>query len=107
VKRIWVSAKNRQGLELIHQVLADHFKQDLVRGEICLSPADARVRALLFGINAVEDERIDDNGQFILQLNVPYRDLMQMVSRESVPQQLVLPADYKAPQEDWMRASNE
>lgn len=107
VKRIWVSAKNRQGLELIHQVLADHFKQDLVRGEIRLSPADARVRALLFGINAVEDERIDDRGQFILQLNVPYRDLMQMVSRESVPQQLVLPADYKAPQEDWMRASNQ
>ena len=45
VKRIWVSAIHKQGMELIHQVLADYFRQDLVKGVLCLSPADGRIRA--------------------------------------------------------------
>ncbi|MCW8933659.1 MAG: GTPase HflX [Gammaproteobacteria bacterium] len=97
VKRIWVSAIQNKGLDLIHQVLADHFKQDVVQGSLCLSPAEGRVRALLYGINAVEDEQINDQGQFILQINIPRRDLLQMASRESVSEHLLLPDDYVAP----------
>jgi len=106
VKRIWVSAKNKQGLDLLHQVLADYFKQDVVQGDLHLSPANARVRALLYGINAIEDEQIDEQGQFVLRINISRRDLMQMISRESVPEQLVLPEGYIAPQDDWVKASN-
>jgi len=97
VKRIWVSAIEGKGLDLVHQVLADYFKQDVVKGIISLSPADARVRALLYGIKAVENEQINDQGQFILQINIPRRDLLQMASRESVPEHLLLPVDYVAP----------
>ena len=97
VKRIWVSAIENKGLDLIHQVLADHFKQDVVQGALHLSPAEGRVRALLYGINAVEEEQIDDQGQFILQINISRRDLLQMASRESVPEHLLLPDDYVAP----------
>ena len=106
VKRIWVSAKEKQGLELVHQVLADHFKQDLVKGRLNISPANGRVRALLYGINAVESEEIDEEGQFIVQLNIPRRDLMQMASRESVPEHLLLPEGYEPPQEEWLATSN-
>ena len=95
VKRIWVSAQQKQGLDLVHQVLADYFKQDLVTGELDLSPADARIRALLYGINAVESEKIDTAGRFALQLNIPYKDLMQMASRESVDGALLLPQGYQ------------
>jgi len=104
VKRIWVSAQYKQGLDLIHQVLADYFKQDLVTGALYLSPAEARIRALLYGINAVESEQIDDAGQFILQLNITYRELMQMASRESVDQELLLPEGYQPPHLDEMLA---
>lgn len=96
VKRIWVSAINNQGLELIHQVLADYFMQDQVKGELHVTPANARVRALLYGINAVEHEQIDDAGQFILQINISRRDLLQMASRESVAEQLLMPEGYEA-----------
>ncbi len=94
IKRIWVSAIENQGLDLIHQALSDYFKQDLIKGSLCLSPADGRVRALLYGINAVDDERVDEQGQFILQINIPRRDLLQMASRESVPEHLLLPEKY-------------
>lgn len=97
VIRIWVSAIQNKGLDLIHQVLADYFKQDVVQGALCLSPAEGRVRALLYGINAVESEQVNDQGQFILQINVSRRDLLQMASRESVSEHLLLPDDYVAP----------
>jgi len=97
VRRIWVSAIEKQGLDLIHQVLAEYFKQDLVKGSLSLSPADGRIRALLYGINAVEDEQVSDNGEFVLQISVPRRDLLQMASREAIPEHMLLPEGYVAP----------
>lgn len=100
VRRIWVSAIKGQGMELIHEVLGEYFRQDVVKGVLCLSPADARIRALLYGISAVESEQIDELGQFVLQINIPRRELMQMVSREGVDPSEVLPDDYVAPLAD-------
>ena len=91
VTRIWVSAKTGEGLELIQQVLGETFRQDQVRGMICLGPEHARVRALLYDIAAVDSEQIDSAGNYLLSLNIPRRDLMQMISRENIPQQLVMP----------------
>ncbi len=78
-------------------MLAEYFKQDLVKGSLSLSPADGRIRALLYGINAVEDEQVSDNGEFVLQISVPRRDLLQMASREAVPEHMLLPEGYVAP----------
>ncbi len=100
VKRIWVSAIHKQGMDLIHQVLADYFRQDVVKGVLCLTPAEGRIRALLYGINAIEDEQIDEAGQFVLQINIPRRELMQMASREGIDEQLLLPADDVPPLAD-------
>ena len=106
VKRIWVSAQQKLGLDLVHQVLAEHFAQDIVQGRLNLSPANGRIRALLYGINAVESETVDEAGQFILQINTPRRDLMQMASRESVPEHLLLPEGYATPKDAWLVAGN-
>lgn len=102
VKRIWVSAQQKLGLDLIHQVLSEYFTQNLVTGVLTLSPADARIRALLFGINAVESEQTGETGQFILQINIPYRELMQMASRESLEAHLLFPEGYQPPNLDEM-----
>jgi len=107
VKRIWVSAQHKQGLDLGHQVLAEHFEQDTVQGRLSRSQANGRIRALLYGINAVEKEEIDEAGQFILQINTSKRDLMQMASRESVPEHLILPEGYEVPQDAWLVAAND
>ena len=102
VKRIWVSAQQKLGLDLIHQVLSDYFAQNLVTGVLTLAPADARIRALLFGINAVESEQTGETGQFILQINIPYRELMQMASRESLEAHLLFPEGFQPPNLDEM-----
>ena len=91
VKRVWVSAKTGAGMDLLEQVLADYFKQDQVRCHISLTPAQARIRALLYGIGAVESEELDADGNTLLGINVARRELLQMASRENIPQELLIP----------------
>lgn len=90
VKRIWISAENDLGLDQLKDLLLERFKQDLVQSEICLSPAEARIRALLFDIGAIKNESIDEKGNSILQLSIARRDLNQLVSREGLDIELFL-----------------
>jgi len=84
VKRIWVSAAKNAGLDQLKNVLMQRFKQDLVQTEICLSPAEARIRALLFDLGAIKKETTDESGNSVLQLSVARRDLKQLASREGL-----------------------
>lgn len=84
VKRVWVSAQENMGLDQLRELLLAKFKQDLVETEICLSPADARVRALLFDLGAIKNESTDEKGNSILQLSVARRDLNQLMSQEGL-----------------------
>lgn len=91
VKRIWVSAKTGAGLEQLKQVLVEYFWQDQLTGTICLAPDQARIRALLYGIHAVQSEEIDSAGNYLLQINIARRELLQLASRENIPQEVLIP----------------
>ncbi len=84
VKRIWLSVESGQGIELLRQTLIDLFREQMVEGELSLLPADARLRARLFEIGAIRNERIDEEGRFLLQISISRRDLNQLESREQV-----------------------
>ena len=101
VQRVWVSAQTGAGIDLLTEVLADYFTQDQVKGDICLSPQQARIRALLYGMSAVQSEQIDAEGNACLSINVARKDLMQMVSREDIPLALVLPESDKQNELAW------
>lgn len=91
VKRVWISAEKNLGLNELKNVLLEKFRQDLLIGELCLSPAQARTRALLFDLGAIKNERVDDNGNSWLQLSVSRRDLNQLASREGIAIESLLP----------------
>jgi GTP-binding protein HflX len=84
VKRIWLSVESGEGLELLKQTLIDLFREQMVEGKLSLSPADARLRAKLFDIGAIRKETIDEQGRFLLQINISRRDLNQFESREQI-----------------------
>ncbi|HEY9052300.1 MAG TPA: ribosome rescue GTPase HflX [Gammaproteobacteria bacterium] len=91
VTRIWVSAKTGAGMDMVRDVLAEYFRDDMVKGEISLKPEQARIRALLYGLGAVTSESVDDEGNTWLMMSVARRDLMQLVSRENIPVDVVIP----------------
>jgi GTP-binding protein HflX len=90
VKRIWLSVESGEGIDLLQQTLIDLFREKMVEGELTLSPADARIRARLFEIGAIRQERIDDEGYFLLQISISHRDLKQFESREQIPLESML-----------------
>jgi GTP-binding protein HflX len=85
VKRIWLSVESGEGIDLLKQTLIDMLREQMVEGDLSLSPADARVRAKLFEIGAIRNESIDDEGRFLLQISISRRDLNQFESREHIP----------------------
>ena len=84
VKRIWLSVASGDGIDLLKQTLIDQFREKMVEGKLVLSPSDARIRARLFEAGAIREEKIDDDGKFLLQISMSRRDLNQFESREHI-----------------------
>jgi len=90
-RRIWLSAQNGEGLELLRQELARFFKKEMVVGSITLLPAQARLRALLFELGAVRHESVDDSGRYVLEVSIARRDLHRLARRENISPDLLMP----------------
>ena len=91
VKRVWLSAVTGEGIDLLKQALVDYFRNEMVSGEISLQPAQARIRALLFELGAVQSETVDDQGCFHLNVCLAKRDLTQLAQREHMTMNDLLP----------------
>lgn len=84
VKRIWLSVESGDGIGLLKQTLIDLFREQMIEGQLILSPADARLRAKLFEAGVIRQESIDEEGHFQLQISISDRDLKQFESREQI-----------------------
>lgn len=82
LQRVWLSAATGEGVELLQQALSDYFQREMVKTAIQLKPAQAKLRALLFALGAVQKEAVDENGEFHLDILIARRDLDQLVQRE-------------------------
>lgn len=90
-KRVWLSAKTGEGIDLLKQILIEYFREDVLTGQIQLKPAQAKIRAQLFELGVVQSESIDDEGGFILNVRISGRDYQQLIQREGLPEDLLLP----------------
>ena len=84
IKRIWLSAETGAGVDLLIEALAKYFREEMVQGSLGLQPDQARLRALLYDIGAVQAEDVDENGLTQLKLRISRRDLNQLASKEKL-----------------------
>jgi len=82
VKRIWLSAQTGDGLDLLRETLKNHFREEMVQGEITLHPEKSRLRAALYALGAVQHEEVDDNGNIRLRCRLSKKELNQLSSKE-------------------------
>lgn len=80
---VWLSAHTGQGCELLQQAISELLSEELIEGELILSPAEGRLRARLFAQNAVGGEHHLDDGSHVLALRVPASDLLRLLSAEN------------------------
>ncbi|UTW47962.1 ribosome rescue GTPase HflX [Bacterioplanoides sp. SCSIO 12839] len=88
---VWLSAREREGFELLNQAIAELLGEDLFAEEICLKPADAKLRAMLYDMGAIREERYADNGDMLLQIRMQRQDFRRALARSGLDEQRFLP----------------
>jgi GTP-binding protein HflX len=82
--RIYVSAQNNLGLDLLLDYLGNYFAGHMFRGELTLQPKHARLRAKLYADKAIQQENITEEGNFSLTVAIDQRLLDQYLREEGL-----------------------
>jgi GTP-binding protein HflX len=82
--RIYVSARERLGLDMLLEYLGNYFAGQMFRGKLTLQPRHARLRAKLYADKAILEENITDEGNFCLNVSIDQRRLDQYLREESL-----------------------
>ncbi|MDG9925577.1 MULTISPECIES: ribosome rescue GTPase HflX [unclassified Pseudomonas] len=86
-ERVWLSARDGKGLELLRQAVAELLGEDLFVGTLRLPQRLGRLRAQFFALNAVQSEAHDEAGDTLLAIRLPRAELNRLVSREGLKPQ--------------------
>ncbi len=81
VWRVWLSAQDGRGADLLLEALAEHFHQAHVRALLRLDPGDGKLRALFFELGGIERETFTEQGGWELEVNIPEREYRRMLSQ--------------------------
>lgn len=83
-QRVWLSAREGEGLDLLRQAIAELLGEDLFVGTLCLPQRLGRLRAQFFELGAVQEETHDERGASLLSVRLPRIELNRLVSREGL-----------------------
>ena len=83
--RVWVSAYTGQGLDLLHEAVAELLGDEIVHAIISLRHEQSRLRASLFEEKAVLSEHYNDQGQCVVEVRLQSGDFDRILKRSQVP----------------------
>ena len=80
--RVWISAQQGLGLDLLAQAIAERLGDDIVQERIQLDYAEARLRAQFYAAGAVLGEQIGEDGRQQLEVRLQRSDFNRLLKRE-------------------------
>lgn len=83
-QRVWVSAQNKQGLDLLVQAIDELLTDDIYVGTLRLPPSLSKLRARFFEINAVQEEQVDEKGNYLLTIRLTQIELNRLLAKEQM-----------------------
>ncbi len=81
---VWLSAKTGAGTDLLLAAVAELLGREMIENTLVLAPEQARFRARLHALNAVQNEVYAEDGEMNLQLKMSKIDLLRIVSSEGL-----------------------
>ncbi len=82
--RVWVSAVDGRGMNLVIDAVRERLAEDVIRGHLHLTAAEGRLRASLYEENGVVAEEPDREGGWLLTLAMPRRRFLSVCRREEM-----------------------
>jgi len=71
--RVWISALNGAGLDLLEQAIGECLAGEIVATQVTLGPKNSELRAQLHSQKLVTHEELTDEGNWVLDLRLPQR----------------------------------
>ncbi len=81
---VWLSAAQKQGLDLLSQALAELLSRRVFLGSVRIASHMGRLRARFHSANAVLDEQYLEDGSCELRIRLPEADLNRILAAEAV-----------------------
>jgi len=78
--RVWVSAENDQGLDLIYQAIQKWLLGPVIHCCIRLKPYEGSLRSKLYELQVVQSEKFADNGDMYLEVKLQYTDYKRLLA---------------------------
>jgi GTP-binding protein HflX len=83
--RVWVSARDGSGLDVLLGAIGELVGNDMVARELVLAPGQGRLRAALYRLGAVRDEHYGSDGAAHVSVRLPRADWERLVASEGAP----------------------
>jgi len=93
IRRVWLSARTGQGLELLGAAIAECLGGDQLRRRVRLGPAEGGLRAWFFSHAQVLAELHTDQGGWQLEVQVARPELERLLRREPTLRERLAPPD--------------
>jgi GTPase len=68
--KVWISAKTGAGLDLLRELIAIQLQGAIIEEEIFIKASEAKLRAKLYQLNAVLEEKVCDEGGWLLRIKL-------------------------------------
>jgi GTP-binding protein HflX len=82
--QVWVSAATGEGLDLLREALRQHLDRETVAGTLKLAATEGRLRARLFELDAVREERLGESGEWLIDVELSRHRFDQLCRREGL-----------------------
>ena len=82
-KRIWLSSKTGNGIDLVIESLKEFFGQEFVHCWVKLNPSDAKMRAKFYELGVVVAESDPEDGGFLIEVSMQKHRLEEIVPSQS------------------------
>ena len=69
--RVWLSAQQGQGMELLKQAISELLAKQMLNADLRVPPSQGRLRGALYNLNSISSEDFDEQGNWLLSVNVP------------------------------------
>ena len=90
-RAVWLSATSGEGIDILLDAIESRLKPRQVHGFLRLEAAQGRQRAKLFEMGAVINESVNEEGGWLVEVNLAERDLQRFLKRENLSADILEP----------------
>ena len=80
--RVWLSAQQGIGIDLLFTALAERLGKQVVRHTLKIPPSYGKIRGAFYQLNCIADEQYDDEGNCLLNIKLPIREWNRLIKQD-------------------------